>query len=173
MLISLTGEISEPRNVRLLSSDSNSLTFSWERPTCGTPNRYEFVNEGYDEHVRTDVQTGHADAMSTTVTGLMPGTNYMFRVRALAPGQQPGPWTDTVMRGATIGNRKLFSFIFFSPTFPYKWVRPLGIQKQGEFFLMSPLDRFGRNSDVSGEWKKSSGAVKNVVKKLVKITKTG
>jgi len=67
-----------------------------------------------------DAQTGSVQALTATVTGLLPGTGYVFRVRALAPGQQPGPWTDTVIRGSTAGSS---DFVVFYTIILRFWVK--------------------------------------------------
>uniref|UniRef100_A0A915K1A7 Fibronectin type-III domain-containing protein n=1 Tax=Romanomermis culicivorax TaxID=13658 RepID=A0A915K1A7_ROMCU len=98
------GEISEPRNVRVVAADMHTLTFEWEPPQCGNINRYTYLIEGFDEYARMDYQTGSTDITRATVRNLLPGTSYTFRVRAADGGRRLGPWTDTVARAPTVSH---------------------------------------------------------------------
>ena len=69
-----------PTNVTLSDTSTNSLTFTWERVACsdrGGANRYNYEIRNAD-----GIFFSNTSALYAIIGGLLPCTNYTFRVRA-------------------------------------------------------------------------------------------
>lgn len=75
--------------------------------------RYTFRVEGYSDWARFDVHTNTVTDTQTTISNLLPGTTYNFRIMAIDPTNREGPWTDYMVRTTTEGSGKYFFALLY------------------------------------------------------------
>ena len=86
--------LESPKNVRVVSSNSSSLTFSWDEVPCGSRGEgilhydAELSMSPSNSVTSTTVLTQQTSGTTITMSELASGTSYSFRVAAVTLGER-------------------------------------------------------------------------------------
>jgi hypothetical protein len=109
--LTLAGTITAPRNIEVSQTGQYSLAIRWDSPECGSIGEYQIEVSGKDSYAVFDIHRQTVTQPSVSISNLLPGTTYTFRVRAVDRSSRQGPWSDQSMTGRTEGRGKI-NFIF-------------------------------------------------------------
>ncbi|GMS87185.1 hypothetical protein PENTCL1PPCAC_9360, partial [Pristionchus entomophagus] len=94
--------LTAPRSPIVSKSGAFSLAFEWEEPECGIVGEYQLELIGVDAPFDLHRQTLTKPTVS--ITNLLPGTMYQFRVRAADRNRVFGPWSE-LLAATTEGHK--------------------------------------------------------------------
>jgi hypothetical protein len=88
-------EITAPGDVDVKERGQFSVALAWQPPECGSIGEYQIELRGigsqqFDVHRQTVAQP------QASITGLLSGTEYAVRIRAVDRARIVGPWTEEV-----------------------------------------------------------------------------
>ena len=115
-ILFLTAPLERPKNVRLVSADSSTLTFEWDEVPCGS--------RGGLLHYETELQitisgfivsSQQTSSTTATISGLGAGIFYHFQVAAVTSA---GRQNSDFVVSQTTGGGLIITFFFFG-TFVY------------------------------------------------------
>ncbi len=103
MQTSISGKISQPRNIRIESTDEHTISYAWDPPECGTVREYEYELIGESDYATFELHRKTANEKRATISNLLPGTRYRLRLRAVDPSARRGPWSSARIETSTDG----------------------------------------------------------------------
>ena len=96
-------EVTAPSDVEVKERGQFSVALAWQPPECGSIGEYQIELRGryrgqqFDAHRQTVAQP------SASITGLLPGTEYAVRIRAVDRSRTVGPWNEDLVTVSTKG----------------------------------------------------------------------
>lgn len=95
-------EITAPGDIEVKERGQFSVALIWQPPECGSVGEYQIElrgrkSEEFDVHRQTVAQP------SASITGLLPGTEYAVRIRAVDRSRTMGPWNEDLVTVSTKG----------------------------------------------------------------------
>lgn len=97
-------EITAPRDIDIKEKGQFGVVLAWQPPECGSVGEYQLElrgkgNERFDVHRQTVAQP------SASFANLLPGTDYLIKLRAVDRSRTVGPWSEQIS-AKTKGDRK-------------------------------------------------------------------
>lgn len=108
----IAGQITAPRNIEVTQTGQYSLAIRWDNPECGSIGEYQIEVSGRDSYAVFDLHRQTVTQPSVSISNLLPGTTYSFRIRAVDRSRREGPWSEQSITGRTEGRGEL-RFLFF------------------------------------------------------------
>ncbi|KAI1721462.1 fibronectin type III domain-containing protein [Ditylenchus destructor] len=95
-------EITAPRDVDVKERGQFSVALSWQPPECGSVGEYHVELRGRNDQL-FDVHRQTVAQPSASITGLLSGTEYGVRIRAVDRSRTLGPWNEELVSVSTKG----------------------------------------------------------------------
>jgi hypothetical protein len=90
-------EITAPGDVDVKERAQFSVALAWQPPECGSVGEYQIELRGLGDQ-QFDVHRQTVAQPQASITGLLSGTEYAVRIRAVDRARIVGPWTEEVRR---------------------------------------------------------------------------
>uniref|UniRef100_A0A914MTK8 Fibronectin type-III domain-containing protein n=1 Tax=Meloidogyne incognita TaxID=6306 RepID=A0A914MTK8_MELIC len=95
-------EITSPNNIKIKEQSKFSIAITWQPPECGSIGEYQLELKGlnlqsFDVHRQTVSQP------QASISGLISGTEYSLRIRAIDRARIVGPWSEELITVSTKG----------------------------------------------------------------------
>uniref|UniRef100_A0A914W0E7 Fibronectin type-III domain-containing protein n=1 Tax=Plectus sambesii TaxID=2011161 RepID=A0A914W0E7_9BILA len=103
------GQVTAPRNIEVSQTGQYSLAIRWDNPECGSIGEYQIEVSGRDGYAVFDLHRQTVTQPSVSISNLLPGTTYSFRVRAVDRSRREGPWSEQQITGRTEGRAPTIS----------------------------------------------------------------
>uniref|UniRef100_A0A914HBE2 Fibronectin type-III domain-containing protein n=1 Tax=Globodera rostochiensis TaxID=31243 RepID=A0A914HBE2_GLORO len=95
-------EISAPGDVDVKERAQFSVALAWQAPECGSIGQYQIELHGLDSQ-QFDVHRQTVAQPSASITGLLSGSEYAVKIRAVDRAHIVGPWNDELFTVSTKG----------------------------------------------------------------------
>uniref|UniRef100_A0A913IDA2 Fibronectin type-III domain-containing protein n=1 Tax=Strongyloides stercoralis TaxID=6248 RepID=A0A913IDA2_STRER len=95
-------KVTAPRNIRLEDITQYSIAVSWDAPECGSIGEYYIEANGVGEN-EFDVHRQTVTQPSASIANLLPGSEYIIRVKAIDRNRVEGPWSEDSFARETRG----------------------------------------------------------------------
>lgn len=96
-------EITAPRDVDVKERGQFSVALAWQPPECGSVGEYQIELRGRDGQL-FDVHRQTVAQPSASISGLLSGTEYAVRIRAVDRSRATGPWNEELVTVSTKGD---------------------------------------------------------------------
>ena len=81
------------------------MALDWQPPECGSVGEYQIELRGRSKNDTFEAHRQTVAQPSASITGLISGTEYAVRIRAVDRSRTVGPWNEELVTVSTKGER--------------------------------------------------------------------